>query len=341
MTETEKLQQYKQLQNGNMISGVSLTGVPGEPLSLREDEAADIARGFLVWLCKKAGKKPQELTLAIGRDPRGSGPRLLDGLMDGFGPYGCKVYDCGLTSTPAIFMATAFPEFACDASVMITACSKPWNINGFRFFTSDGSLDKEDISFILESAADAGSWQALGEPVNADGATHRLGKIVFEAEKADIMSPYSEHLRRLIIHGTHVSTGDKPLQGMKIVVDASNGNGGFFARKVLKPLGADIRDSQFLEPDPMFENHAPDPDDKEAMQAISMLALQTGADLGILFDTDVYRSAVVDSKGWEIDNAAIAKASDLKENYNMDDGAYRATKIIIQTANERGGHKHE
>ena len=341
MTETEKLQQYKQLQNGNMVSGVSLTGVPGEPLSLREDEAADIARGFLVWLCKKAGKKPQELTLAIGRDPRGSGPRLLDGLMDGFGPYGCKVYECGLASTPAIFMATAFPEFACDASVMITACSKPWNRNGFRFFTPDGSLDKEDISFILESAADAGSWQALGEPVNTDGATHRLGKIVFEAEKADIMSPYSEHLRRLIIRGTHVSTGDKPLTGMKIVVDASNGNGGFFARKVLKPLGADIRDSQFLEPDPMFENHAPDPDDKEAMQAISMLALQTGADLGILFDTDVYRSAVVDSKGWEIDSAAIAKASDLQENYNMDDGAYRATKIIIQTANERGGHKHE
>ena len=70
MTETDKLQQYKQLQNGNMISGVSLTGVPGEPLSLREDEAADNARGFLVWHCKKTGTKPQELTLAIGRDPR-------------------------------------------------------------------------------------------------------------------------------------------------------------------------------------------------------------------------------------------------------------------------------
>ncbi|MEI3504508.1 MAG: hypothetical protein V8Q42_13000, partial [Anaerovoracaceae bacterium] len=46
---------------------------------------------------------------------------------------------------------------------------------------------------------------------------------------------------------------------MKIVVDAGNGSGGFYAKKVLKPLGADISASQFLEPDGMFMNHAPNP----------------------------------------------------------------------------------
>ena len=310
MTNNKKLQRYKKLQNGSDIRGVSLTGIPGEPLSLREDEAADIARGFLVWLCNKTGKKPEELTLAIGRDPRGSGPRLLDGLMDGFGPYGCRVYDCGLASTPAMFMATVFPEFDCDGTMMITASHLPWNRNGFKFFTRDGGLDKEDISFILESAADETSWGALGEPVNADGSTHRLGKIVFEAERADIMSPYCQHLRNLIVEGADM--GERPLEGMKIVVDAGNGGGGFYATKVLAPLGADVRSSQFLEPDPMFENHAPNPEDKEAMQSISMRVLQTGADMGIIFDTDVDRSAAVDSKGREIArNGIVAMAAEL------------------------------
>ena len=67
---------YLKLQNGSDIRGVSLTGVAGEPLSLREDEAKEIAIGFIAWLSEKAGKKPEDLVLAIGRDPRTSGPRL-------------------------------------------------------------------------------------------------------------------------------------------------------------------------------------------------------------------------------------------------------------------------
>ena len=114
-------EKYLKLQNGSDIRGVSLTGVPGENLSLREGEAKEIAIGFIAWLSEKKGIKPEDMTLAIGRDPRTSGPRLLDGLMDGFGEYGCRVYDFGYASTPAMFMATVFEDFACDGTVMITA----------------------------------------------------------------------------------------------------------------------------------------------------------------------------------------------------------------------------
>ena len=51
------------------------------------------------------------------------------------------------------------------------------------------------------------------------------------------------------------STGNRPdpaAQGLKILVDAGNGAGGFYAEKVLQPLGADIQGSQFLEPDGHF-----------------------------------------------------------------------------------------
>ena len=76
---------------------------------------------------------------------------------------------------------------------------------------------------------------------------------------------------------------------MKIFVDAGNGSGGFFAEKILAPLGADTTGSQFLEPDGIFPNHIPNPEDKVAMAA-KKAVLENHADLGLIFDTDVASS---------------------------------------------------
>ena len=53
----------------------------------------------------------------------------------------------------------------------------------------------------------------------------------------------------MILEGVGAKEGELPLTGFHIVVDAGNGAGGFYAHCVLKPLGADITGSQFLEPD--------------------------------------------------------------------------------------------
>ena len=292
-------EKYLKLQKGESITGVSLTGVPGEALSLREDEAREIAVGFVVWLSDRLGKSPENMTLAIGRDPRASGPRLLDGLMDGFGAYGCKVYDFGYAVTPAMFMATIFEEFACDGTVMITADYQPYNRNGFKLFTRDGRLSEEDVTAVLEYAADRETQLAkIGAPPKEGQQVHRLGKLVFEAEKSDIMTSYGAYLRQQITDA--VGAEGRPLEGMKISVDASNGSGGFYATQVLKPLGADISASQYLEPDSMFENHAPDTEDRDAINAISLQTIGSGSDLGLLFNADADRFTAVDSRGREI-----------------------------------------
>jgi len=70
--------------------------------------------------------------------------------------------------------------------------------------------------------------------------------------------------------------------------------------KVLDQLGADTTGSQFLEPDGHFPNHIPNPENKEAMASIRDATLRTKAHLGIIFDTDVDRAAVVDMAGNEI-----------------------------------------
>jgi phosphomannomutase len=101
-------------------------------------------------------------------------------------------------------------------------------------------------------------------------------------------------IRQGVNHPEHY---EQPLKSFKIIVDAGNGAGGFYASKVLEPLGADTTGSQFLEPDGTFPNHIPNPEDKVAMASICQAVIEHKADLGIIFDTDVDRGAAVDSLG--------------------------------------------
>ena len=93
-----------------------------------------------------------------------------------------------------------------------------------------------------------------------------------EVLKAESLSPlmrvYCAHLRRVIRDklgelGIH---DELPLKNLKIAIDAGNGGGGFYAEHVLGRLGAVTSGSQFLEPDGRFPNHAPNPENKAAME---------------------------------------------------------------------------
>lgn len=304
---------YKMLQNGSDIRGIVLTGIDGENPNLGQEDAVYLSAGFLLWLSKKTGKQPKDLTISIGFDPRLSGKFLLHGLLNGMGPWGCTILNCGLASTPAMFMSTVFPEFNCDGAIMITASHLPFNRNGFKFFDKDGGLNKKDISQILAYAESDQELTALGEKAGLDNFSMILGKKTYNSIPTDLMSIYCGFLKEKIKAGVlHPTTYDLPLSGMKIVVDAGNGGGGFYAKNVLAPLGADISNSQFLEPDGTFPNHAPNPEDKEAMHSICMKVLTTQSDLGLIFDTDVDRSSAVDHRGREISrNGIVAMAAAL------------------------------
>ncbi len=272
---------WKKLQNGSDIRGVAIEKGE-EKVNLTPGIASCIGGAFVKWLSEKKGIAPADLKISIGMDSRITGPALKDGIACGIRSAGASVFDSGLASTPAMFMSTIIDEFRCHGAVMITASHLPYNRNGFKFFVSEGGLEKGDISALLKNASEI-------SPVPPDSA---------EMEKMPLMERYSELFVKLIRDGIKNSSNyEKPLSGMKIIVDAGNGAGGFFVERVLKPLGADTTGSQFLEPDGMFPNHEPNPENDEAMESIQKAVLATKADLGIIFDTDVDRAAVVDGSG--------------------------------------------
>jgi len=285
---------WKSLQNGSDIRGVALEGVMGEEVNLTPEVAAVLGRSFVQWL--RDFRSQTDVTIAVGTDSRISGAALKNAFIAGMCQTGAKVFDCGLASTPAMFMTTVPGGKATTAGVMITASHLPFNRNGFKFFTHKGGLDKKDIAAILRIA------ESEKFTPTSDNST---------VETWNFIDEYSDFLVDYIRNKANiVSNFKKPLQGLKIIVDAGNGAGGFFASKVLDRLGADTRGSQFLEPDGNFPNHVPNPEDKDAMQSICDAVVRENADLGVIFDTDVDRSAIVDAKGNPVNrNAMIAMIS--------------------------------
>ena len=176
-------------------------------------------------------------------------------------------------------------------SIMITASHLPANRNGLKFFYENGGLEGADVKEILQLAA-----------------TYRFAEgVKGKKKKKSYLNTYAAALVEKVRQATDEK---KPLAGKKIIVDAGNGAGGFFATHVLKPLGANIDGSQFLEPDGNFPNHIPNPENKDAMRSVCQAVQKANADFGIIFDTDVDRAGAVDKDGSEINrNRLIALIS--------------------------------
>lgn len=284
---------YKGFKSGTDIRGVASEGVQGQEVNLTNEVVASMARGFLLWLSQKVNKEITQLRVSVGRDSRISGPRIAGVVSQEFKNAGVKVVDCALASTPSMFMTTV--DLECDGAVQITASHHPFNRNGLKFFTRQGGLEGSDIESILEYAQEGAEIQPCDS-----------GSI----EEIDYMSRYCDHLCDIIKKGVNAEDYEHPLKGFKIVVDAGNGVGGFYADKVLEKLGADTKGSRYLDPDGMFPNHVPNPENKEAMESICEAVKEASADLGVIFDTDVDRGGAVDKSGNEINrNRLVALAS--------------------------------
>lgn len=287
---------YAKLQNESDIRGIALDGVEGQEVNLTSDVIEKIAKSFANWLAEDKRKPSSSLRVSIGIDSRISGPAIKAAAVKGLVSMGCRVYDFGIASTPAMFMSTVTYGYEYDGAVMVTASHLPYNRNGLKFFTNRGGLEKQEIAGLLSEAES-------GEFVPANN----LGSIT----NVDFMSVYADYLRKKMVKEIDSPENkEQPLKGFRIVVDAGNGAGGFFVDKVLIPLGADVSGSQFLEPDGNFPNHIPNPEDPQAIEAISKAVVNNNGDIGIIFDADVDRAGAVEKNGKEINrNRLIAMMS--------------------------------
>ena len=281
------------LKSGTDVRGVAVATEKYPEIQLTDEVVKAISGSFIGFLCDKTGKTANELTVSVGHDSRISAMRIKEAVIDEIVQMGVNVLYCSYCSTPAMFMTTV--TRGCDGAIQITASHHPFDRNGLKFFTRDGGLSGDELKSILANAENENNKK-----------TENKGKVT----EIDYISEYSAILRDMIKKGVNADNYEKPLESFKIAVDAGNGVGGFYAQKVLASLGADVSASQFLEPDGMFPNHIPNPENKVAMEFIRNATINNNCDLGVIFDTDVDRASCVDEKGDEINrNSIVALAS--------------------------------
>ena len=281
------------LKSGTDVRGVAVATEKHPEIQVTDDVVKYISASFIKFLSEKTGKKYDELTVSVGHDSRISADRIRDAVISVVSGMGVNVLNCSYCSTPAMFMTTV--TRGCDGAIQITASHHPFDRNGLKFFTRDGGLSGDELKSILQIAEN--------EVIEINDKSGKVTEI-------DYISEYAEILRNMIKQEVNAEDYEKPLNGFKIAVDAGNGVGGFYATKVLEPLGADVSASQFLDPDGMFPNHIPNPENKVAMEFIRKATVENNCDLGVIFDTDVDRASCVDEKGEEINrNAIVALAS--------------------------------
>ena len=277
------------LKSGSDVRGTAV----GEGTVLTEDIAKALGTAFVKKLCVDKGKKAEDITISLGRDSRISGPALLKAAAEGIATAGAKAIDFGMCTTPAMFMSTITEGFLTDGAIMITASHHPWNKNGLKFFTNKGGLEGKEVADLLTKA------QAMqAEDPQENGSIRQT----------PFLPVYMKQLADRIRKGLG-TTDEKPLKGLQVAVDAGNGAGGFYA-DLMESMGASTKGSQFLNPDGYFPNHIPNPENQDAMKSIQKAVLESGADVGVIFDADCDRAAIVDGDGKAINrNRLIALIS--------------------------------
>lgn len=276
---------WSALKSGTDVRGIAL----GEKAILTEDAVSRIGGAFVHWLKERGVDNPR---IALGRDSRLTGETLLSAAAEGCRQAGAQVESYGMCTTPAMYMSLMTEGYSCDGAIMVTASHYAAERNGMKFFIPEGGISSEQMDEILEIAKSDLPLQG--------GSTPML--------KRDFLPVYSQRLEELVRQWLDTDV-QKPLLGLHVVVDASNGVGGFYAQ-MLEELGAWVEGSQFLEPDGRFPNHIPNPENAEAMRSLSEAVVKAEADLGVIFDADCDRAAIVDHNGREINrNRLIALTS--------------------------------
>jgi len=223
-------------------------------------------------LVARDGQGSERPAVLIGKDTRISGYMLEASLEAGFSAAGVDVMLCGPMPTPAVAYLTR--ALRLQAGVVISASHNPYDDNGIKFFSAQGTKLPDAVELDVEARLDR-------PMVCMDSA--RLGKA---RRVEDAAGRYIEFCKSTF-------PNDLDLRGLKLVVDSAHGAAYHVAPSVFHELGAEtigVGDA------PNGLNINLDVG-ATAPQALRRMVMETRADYGIALDGDGDRLVMVDAEG--------------------------------------------
>ncbi|NOX92680.1 MAG: phosphoglucosamine mutase [Gammaproteobacteria bacterium] len=230
----------------------------------------------LGWAVGRVLAKGDSGKVLIGKDTRISGYMFESALEAGLAAAGIDSLLLGPMPTPAIAYLTR--TFHADAGIVISASHNPYQDNGLKFFSSQGTKLSDEIELAIETEMEK-DMQCV------DSA--KLGK----AERiGDAAGRYIEFCKSTV-------PSTLSLRGMTIVVDCAHGATYHIGPSVLSELGAEVI-AIGVEPDGLNINEEVGSTHPAQLQRT---VLKHGANLGIALDGDGDRLIMVDHKGEIVD----------------------------------------
>ncbi|WP_315309127.1 phosphoglucosamine mutase [Pantoea vagans] len=234
----------------------------------------------LGWAAGKVLARHGSKKIIIGKDTRISGYMLESALEAGLAAAGLTAAFTGPMPTPAIAYLTR--TFRAEAGIVISASHNPFDDNGIKFFSSEGTKLPDDVEEAIELE--------MEKPITCVESAQlgRASRIV------DAAGRYIEFCK-----GTFPS--ELNLNGLRIVVDCANGATYHIAPNVLRELGATVI-AIGVQPDGMNINKECGATDLKLLQ---QRVLAEKADIGLAYDGDGDRIMMIDHLGDKVDGDQI------------------------------------
>lgn len=229
------------------------------------------------YVCKQH-QKSQRHKIVIGKDTRVSGYMLENALTAGICSMGVDVYLLGPLPTPGIAFITR--SMRADAGLVLSASHNPYQDNGIKIFSRTGyklpDTEEDEIEELITS----------GRIKDVRPTANDLGK----AQRID------DAIGRYIVFCKDTFPDQVTLEGLKIVLDCSNGATYKVAPIIFSELGAEVT---------AIHNHPNgvninDQCGSQHTEDLRRAVLDSEADIGLAFDGDGDRLIAVDERGEEL-----------------------------------------
>ncbi len=251
--------------NPNIFRAYDIRGI--YPDDLNEEIAYRIARAIIEFY-------PDAKKVVVARDSRLSSPTLAEAAIKGFVDSAVEVINIGIAPDPLFYFSIVHYGF--DGGIMISGSHNPKEYNGMTLNIRKSPKEiPEDI--ILEEL------QRIKDRTLEDFPTPK------EKGKVSDFDPAADYVNYV----TPIIHLKRPL---KIIIDPGNGAVGYLPEKIFQKLGCEIK-TIYGEFDGTFPHHLPDPYIKENRKDIEEMVLAEKADLGLAFDGDGDRVAIIDNQG--------------------------------------------
>jgi len=303
---------------GNLFGTDGIRGVANE-FPLTPELAVKVGRAVV----STFPANTKQTQIVIGKDTRISGDMLEYALASGICSMGAQAHLAGTLPTPGVAYTTA--SCGAAAGIVISASHNPFYDNGIKIFDGSGNKLADESEHKIENIVLADQTSAGHAPISEVGDVIRLTAAA---------QSYKEFLKDCIANPS-------AFQGMKIILDCSNGATYRIAPDLFRELGAEVA-ALSIRPD--GKNINADCGSEHPQKLIKEV-VKRKADIGLAFDGDGDRLIAVDEKGQVISGDRILAicADDLKQKGLLKDNLVVSTvmsNLGLRVALKKMGIRH-